>query len=364
MTLIAVDAREAFRPNRRGMGNVLVATLRALAGVRPDWRFRLFHRLDTPDPFADLPQFSHHRIDIPAADRLDLWERVRLPAAAALSRADLLFCPANTGPGWAPMPRAVTMHDLIPLEIDPGSDDTRRWLRGATRAARGAAVVFTASEYTRGRIVERFGVPAERVAVVRWATDLKREADPARVAAAKAKYGLAAGERYAFGFAAADPRKNTRRLLAAFAGVPGDVRLLLVGTQGPALDEYRALADPRVLLHGYADGADLPPLLSGADCLCFPSRSEGFGLPVLDGFAAGTAVLCGDRTSLPEVAGDAAVLVDPDSTDSIREGLARLLSDDAFRAELVGKGTERVGQFTWTAAAEVLATGFERAMGL
>lgn len=367
MTVIAVDARQAYRPDRRGMGNVLVALLRELARQRPDWRFRLFHQVPAADePFADRPNVARKRIDIPAGDRLDLWERVRLPLAASASRADLLFCPANTGPGRATVPRAVLLHDLIPLELAPDHPDTRDWLRRVARAVRRAAVVFTASEYSKAEIVRHLGLSPERVTVLRWATDLTRETDAGRIAAVKAKYGLAAGERYAFGFAASDPRKNTRRLLEAFAGVSADapdVRLLLVGVQGKALDEYRALAGPRAVLHGYADAADLTPLLSGADVLCFPSRSEGFGLPLLDGFACGAAVLAGNRTSLPEIAGDAAVLVDPDSTEAIRTGLARLLVDDRLRAELVAKGTERLKGFTWAATARVLGDAFEQAIG-
>lgn len=360
MTVIAVDARQAYRANRRGMGNVLVSVFRELARQRPDWRFRLFHQTPAAsDPFADLPNVSRKQIDIPAGDRLDLWERVRLPAAAALSRADILFSPANTGPGRATMPRAVIVHDLIPLEFDPDSAQTRAWLGRVDRAIHRAAIVFTGSEYSKRLLAAHFGLSLDRITVLRWSTDLTRESDPTRIAAAKAKYGLNPADRYAFGFAAGDPRKNTRRLLEAFAGVPGEVRLLLVGAQGPALDEFRALADPRVVLHGFADAADLPALLSGADVLCFPSKSEGFGLPILDGFACGTPVLAGNRTSLPEVAGDAAVLVDPDSTEALRDGLARLLGDAGLRAELSVKGTERLKQFTWAEAARVVAESFE-----
>ena len=365
MTTIAVDGRQAYRADRRGMGNVLVSVLREVARQRPHWRFRLFHQTPAAaDPFADLPNVSRKRIDIPAGDRLDLWERIRLPAAAAVSRADLLFSPANTGPGRATVPRAVIVHDLIPLELDPDSAATRDWLRRVGRAARRAAVVLTASEHSKAGIVERFGIPPERVTVLRWSTDLTRETDGGRLATAKAKYGLHADDRYAFGFAAADPRKNTRRLLEAFAGVPGDARLLLVGVQGPSLDEFRRLADPRVVLHGFADAPDLPALLSGADALAFPSRSEGFGLPILDGFACGTPVLAGNRTSLPEVAGGAAVLVDPDSTEAIRDGLARLLGDGELRADLTAKGFERLKLFNWADSARTVAETFERVLRL
>jgi alpha-1,3-rhamnosyl/mannosyltransferase len=188
----------------------------------------------------------------------------------------------------------------------------------------------------------------------------------------RVKYGLRAGERYVFGFGAADPRKNTARLIEAFAGLPAGVRaefrLLLVGVQGPALAEFRTLAEAhgaadRVVVHGFADEADVPALLSGAAVLAFPSRSEGFGLPLLDAFVCRAAVLAGDRTSLPEVAGDAAVLVNPDDTEAIRTGLRRLLEDEALRSELVARGAERVKGYTWERVADAAAGVFEAAAG-
>jgi glycosyltransferase involved in cell wall biosynthesis len=111
-------------------------------------------------------------------------------------------------------------------------------------------------------------------------------------------------------------------------------------------------------LHGYADEADLPALLSAAELLCYPSLAEGFGLPVLEAFGCGTPVLTSNTTSLPEVAGDAAVLVEPTDTAAIARGLETVLTDDRQRAELAARGRERAAAFTWSAVAERMADLF------
>jgi alpha-1,3-rhamnosyl/mannosyltransferase len=372
---IAVDARQVYRPHRRGTGKNLIDLYETLAARRPGWSFTMIHRDDVPDPpLAGLPNVHRKRVDIPGGDRFNLWEQVRLPAAAWASGADVLHAPANTGPAVPLTRMVVTVHDLIPLEITPDSPDTHRWVRQVKTAARAARRVITPSEYSKGRIVEVLGVPADRVTVIPWAPDrrLRRVDDPAELDRVRAKYGLRTGERYVFGFGAADPRKNTARLIEAFAGLPAGVRaefrLLLVGVQGPALADFRTLAEAhgaadRVVVHGFADEADVPALLSGAAVLAFPSRSEGFGLPLLDAFVCRAAVLAGDRTSLPEVAGDAAVLVNPDDTEAVRDGLRRLLEDEALRAELIARGAERVTGYTWERVADAAAGVFEAAAG-
>jgi len=217
-------------------------------------------------------------------------------------------------------------------------------------------------------------VPAAKVTVFPWAPDqaIRRVEDPAELDAARGRYGLAAGEPYVFGFGAADPRKNTAGLVRAYARLPAglrrEFRLLLVGIQPEALPGFRELAGglglgDRVLFHGYMPDADLSGLLSGAALLGFPSRNEGFGLPILDAFVCGTPVLTGNRTSLPEVAGDAAVLVDPDDADALAEALRRLLGDDGLRRDLRARGFERSKHFTWERTADAVAGVFERVAG-
>ena len=371
-----MDARQLFRTNRRGIGKTLAEVYAALARRRPAWEFVLVHQLAVPGPpqLAGLANFRAVRVDIPGGDRLGLWEAVRLPAAAVWCRADVLHSPANTGPRFPLTRMVLTVHDLIPLEIAPDAPETRTWVKAVAVACRAARHITTVSEYSKAQIVARLGVPADRVTVIGHAPDsrLAPVTDPAELDRVRAKYGLGPGEPYAFGFGAADPRKNTARLIEAYADLPAGLRaqyrLLLVGIQDGAAAEFRQLAagrnvGDRVVLHGFADEADLPALMSGAAALCFPSRSEGFGLPILDAFACRLPVLAGNRTSLPEVAGDAAELVDPDDTASVRDGLARLLSDPDLRQRLRDRGTERLQAFTWDAAAEAFAGVFERVAG-
>lgn len=369
--LVAVDARQVYRADRRGIGKTLRLMLAHLAAARPAWQFRLLYRANPPDePFPDQPvNLWPRRVDLPG-DRFDLWERVWLPLAAWGS--DLLYCPANTGPSRPLRPLLLTVYDLIPLELTPQDPAARAWAAVVARAARAARVVHTASAYTAGQLTDRLGVPAAKIAVVPIAADPRFApvTDPAARAAVRVKYGLPADGPFVLAFGAADPRKNTRRLLHAWALLPAAVRrrftLLLIGIQDPARSEFHRFASELLpeggwVLHGYADEADLPALLSAADLLCYPSLAEGFGLPVLEAFGCGTAVLTSCTTSLPEVAGDAAVLVDPWETVALARGLEAVLTDDRGRAELARRGRERTTRFAWPRLAEQMAELFIRA---
>jgi glycosyltransferase involved in cell wall biosynthesis len=208
--------------------------------------------------------------------------------------------------------------------------------------------------------------------VNQWAPDraCAQVTDNKQLQQARDRYGLAGKCPYFFGFGASDPRKNTRGLLEAWAKLPetmrSEYRLLLVGIDQAALTEFGELKSSLGLgdscvLAGFAAEQDVPALLSGATALCYPSLSEGFGLPILDAFTCCTPVLAADATSLPEVAGDAAVLVDPSDPGAIAAGLKRLIEDDSLRVQLVQRGSERVRAFTWEACADRAAAAIEAA---
>jgi glycosyltransferase involved in cell wall biosynthesis len=353
--ILALDARTIYAANRRGTGKNLIDLYTRLARQRPSLEILAFHRgVDCDDPFADLDNVKSCAIDMPG-DRWNLWQHVRLPMACRSERAELLHCPANTAPRLGRTPILLTIHDLIPAEIHaPG---WKRWLRDVACSARRAKHIVTPSAYSRDQIVERLGIAAEKITVNPWAPDssVLDPVDPQRSAAARAGLGLD-DRPVVLGFAAEDPRKNTARLVTAWATLPQATgqtwQLVLIGAQERFLPELRrqinlAGVGDSVTAGGFVSQADLAALLTAAEVLCYPSLAEGFGLPVLDAFATRTAVVTSSTTSLPEVAGPAAELVDPADADAIAAGLAGVLNSPARRAELIAAGSQRIGQFTW-----------------
>ena len=260
----------------------------------------------------------------------------------------------------------VTIHDLTPLDITPDAPATKSWVARVGRGARRAKRILTPSDFTRRRLIAQFGLPADRITVNPWAPaqNCQRVDDPRVLADLRAKYEIPDGRQYVMTFGAADPYKNTLGVLDAWSQIAPEVaaqsHLLIVGVQPVAQPRLREQAAARLDgrsygLHGFVPEADISGLLSGASALCFPSRAEGFGLPILDAFVCGTPVITSDRTSLPEVAGDAAWLVDPDAPRTIAEG-SRASCARPRRAIGCGRrATARLAAFSWDRCAQTAA---------
>ena len=319
------------------------------------------------------PNVEMRRINLPG-DRFDAWFQMRLPLAARQDRVDLLHLPANAAPAWCPVPFVLTVHDLIPLKL-PGElppRETRAFRRGLLRGLRSAAHIITVSNSTREELRHDFGVPLHKTTVIPWAPDTGvlahagQEFDALQPARIRAKYEL--GRCWLLSFSGSTARKNALGVLTGFARaathLPRETQLVLVGCEPAA---YRACltaeaerlgigAQCRVL--GFAPHDDVPALLRGARGLLIPSRYEGFGLPILDAFASGVPVLTSSVSSMPEVAGDAAVYCDPDDPGSIAAGIERLL-DTATAARLVQRGRRRLSQFSWERTARAMCAVYE-----
>ena len=371
---VVVDARQIYRPERRGIGKTMLQLYQVLSRIRPHWQFRLVHQLPCHVPeFADCPNLQPFRIDCHGSNRLNFWDNVLLPLTALALRGDVLHCPANVAPAFNFVPLALHLHDLIPLDLAANPAEASSWVRQIRRATRQAREILTGSEYSRQRIAQALGLTPERITVHPWAPDPRMQATISAEQRQKVlpRYGLAPDEAYLFAFGANDPRKNTRRILEVYSRLPSEIqargRLLIVGLQEPALGDFKAQASEgslsrAILLHGFAPEEDLPVLLGSALGLIYASSYEGFGLPVLDAFACGTPVLAGNRTSIPEVAGQAAQLFDPQDEAALQGFLERLLTDAAWRAELRARGQERIKQYSWEAAAETVALAFEHCL--
>ena len=295
------------------------------------------------------------------------WEQAGVLRAGRRAGIDLLHSPYWTNPLWSPWPTVVTVHDVIQLVLPEYRMLARQrvYFELVTRALRRATAIITVSECSRRDLVRTVGVPAERVVVVENAIHegLRPVHSAAARAAILARYGLS--ERFLLYLGANDLRKNLERLIRAYARLPGRLRddhqLVLAGRQWP--HDHPLYPDPRrvveelglegrVVFTGGIPEEDKATLLSAATVFAFPSLYEGFGLPVLEAMACGTPVLTANTSSLPEVTGDAAVLVDPTSVESISRGLAGLLDSPEQRLMLAERGIERAGRYRWVDVAE------------
>ena len=279
---------------------------------------------------VDVRRYSFPGASKPAKVARDvLWYLGVLPLKAARQRVDLLHCPGHRGPLRSRVPVVVTIHDLgvfrHPETFNP-------WTRSYSRAflprlAKAAARVIAVSEFTKGETVELLGVAANRVHVI-----------PHGVGPPFEPVGPAAGGDYALAVGTVEPRKNLIR--AQLAAERAGVELRVVGPPG--------WGDVGVDTVGFVDDDELARLYRGAQCLVYPSLYEGFGLPVLEAMACGTPVVTSAAGATAEVAGGAAVLVDPLDVDAIAAGIREAIGR---REELRAAGLERAAGFTWDEAA-------------
>lgn len=290
--------------------------------------------------------------------RAHLWEQTVLPLR---TRGQLLWSPSNTGP-LAVSRQVVTIHDVVPIDHPEWLNaQFAAWYRFLTpKLARRVARVITDSEFTKSRLLETTGVSDDKVIVVPLGVDARFvPQDREQVESSIHKLGLPTS-RYVLSLGSLEPRKNLGRLLRAWElihrSLPEDVWLVVSGAKGKSLvfqdvPELEALP-PRVFLTGHVPDELLPSLYAGAMAFGYLSVYEGFGLPPLEAMASGAPTLVGNRASLPEVVGDAAVQVDPFDIEAIADGLHRLIEDASLRAVLREKGPERAGQFNWDKTAE------------
>ncbi len=365
--VVAVEAEALCRYPFCGIARMVVHQYRCLAELRPSWRFLFFHRTTVPGVIRDaLPRVTWQQIDIVGerfVPRLDAWMDLRLPWAAVRAGAHVLHCPANAGPRLGP-PLVLSVLDLIPIKTQPDRPHVRLWHARLRVAARRARHVLTISEASRRDIVELLGVPEQRIR----SHPLAPWQSITGPATHRGTEGRRAGSPYVFVFASLRPNKNLTRLLQAWASMSEDARrghrLLLAGIE----PQERSAIERHVTelnvsgsceLVGQVPDGSLAELLRGATALAYVSTMEGFGLPILEAFAAGAAVVTSRASSMPEAAGDAAVLVDPLSFEDIASGLTRLLGDPALRESLVDKGRQRVTRFSWQGSAEQLCSALE-----
>lgn len=349
---IAVDASRVTLARRTGTEHYALALLRALLDADSSGRYTLFFRDQPPAGLLPAgPQMTHRVIPFPR-----LWTHIRFAAALWQLRPDVTFVPAHALPLWFPGPAVVTIHD-VGYHYFPGAHP--RWPRvyldwSTRRAVARAAIVLADSEATRQDLVAIYGADASRIRVVYPGLDpaLAPVTDPAALARVRAKYGLP--DQYLFFLGTLQPRKNIARLVAAYRASGAAARgigLVLGGVRGWLYDPAWTAGVPGVIETGYVADEDVAALYSGALALVFPSLYEGFGFPALEAMRCGTPVIASNTSSLPELVGEAGLLIDPLDVDAIAAAISRVVDDAGLRARLVAAGHARAAQFSWERAA-------------
>jgi len=369
---IGIEAQRLLRPHKHGMDIVALELLKHLQQLDQVNEYFVFVKPDADR--AVLPAAPNfHLVEVPGGP-YPYWEQVLLPRAARRTGVQLLHCTSNTAPLRPGVPLVLTLHDIIYLEkldLRRGSwyqragNLYRRW--NVPRVVPHCARVLTVSAFERARIEQQLPGPAPVEVVYNSAgAQFRPITDAAALAAARARYRLPA--RFVFFLANTDPKKNLRGVLQALAllrqrGPLVAPLVMLDYDEAALLALLRELGAPElradIHLCGYVPNQELPLLYSLAEIFLYPSLRESFGIPILEAMACGVPVITSDTSAMPEVAGGAALLVNPRQPEALAAAILRLQNDPAERAALIGRGYERVGHFSWLATARQVQRVYE-----
>ncbi|HEV3451061.1 MAG TPA: glycosyltransferase family 1 protein [Acidimicrobiia bacterium] len=362
---VALDATSSLGV-RTGVGNVAGGLLEHLA-ARTDldvtafaitWRGR--NRLA-----GTLPPSVHAATRrFPARLTRALWPRIAWPRVERWTGpVDVVHSLHVAPPARAPV--LLTVHDLTHIRYpELSSPEARHYPRLVQVAVDRGATIHTYSQFVAAEVRDHYRLPAERVVTIAPGLDARPTGDAAR------GRGLAGSERYVLAVGTVEPRKNLPTLVRAFdalAATDRDLALVVAGPDGWGVQAFRAAVaraghGDRVRRPGWLDDRSRDDLLAGASVLAYPSVYEGFGLPPLEAMRAGIPVVASNAGPLPEVLGDAALLIDPGDADELASALARVLDDEQLRRQLSERGRARVARYGWDGSVERFAATY-RALG-
>jgi glycosyltransferase involved in cell wall biosynthesis len=380
---IGIDARFLTHPQKGGFKTYTENLIRALSQIDLENEYFLYldRQPETTLKWSDCRNFTYKVLPGDSAVIGMPWrEQVHLVFQSKRDKLDLLHSPCLSAPLFLSCPLVVTIHDVIwlfPNKFSKGvtKPAKRTWMEWyyyflPQFAARSAAVVLTVSQSAKQDIVKHLGTQDDRIVITPEAAgDLYRRIEnPKIIEDVRLKYKLPC--RYILAIGSADPRKNMRRLVQSYALLSTELQeknfLVIVWTNLLFAKEMSALVaelqlTTRVIFLQKIPDEDLVLLYNAARLFVFPSLYEGFGLPLLEAMASGTPVVAADNSSIPEVVGDAAVLVDAEKVEHIAREITHVLVNENFRDALIQKGFQRVQSFSWENCARLTLHGYEQA---
>lgn len=359
---IGIDYTPAYEQGG-GIGRLTRDLVTALAQLDSETSYKLFvsgaKKSELPPQIA--PNFQWKPTSLSPKWLARIWHRTKLPLPieVLISQVDLFHATDFTLPPTLPKTKTiVTVHDLSFVRVsDTASPKLKRYLdKIVPYSVNKATHVIADSQATKDDLIDLYDVPLNKITVLLSGIDSRYHIihNSGGYLTIRSKYNIP-DVPYIFSIGTIQPRKNYSRLIKALKILRDsgyDLHLVIAGGKGWLEDEmYQTLDETQlhkvVHLIGFADDADVAKLYNAAECVAFPSLYEGFGFPVLESMACGTPVLTSNVSSLPEVAGEAAIMVDPYDIEAIAEGLRRIIDDSELRETLVKRGLQQASRFTW-----------------
>jgi len=362
---IGIDARFAVR-NRRGIGNYTLKLIQNLAVMDSENKYILY--VDREDSENILPQNNNFKVSRLVPSNYFLWEQIALPIQAKKDAIDILHCTGNTAPIFLNkrIKLVVTIHDVMYLkdyyELPKSQSIYQRIGRVYRRAIvprtiRRLSKVLTVSEFSRRDIMKHLPhLKCEQIRVTYEAANESFKCIDKSVAFQKTKDMLGIEEGFVIALGAMDPRKNTASIIKTFIELKKErcikEKLVVVGIPNWKNTVFYDIVlnsdlKEHIIFTDFISESDLVFLYNSSIVFLYPSMYEGFGIPILEAMSCGVPVITSNRTSIPEITGDCALLINPDDRDDIKKTLIRLLSDTNMRDELIKRGVKRAKEFSW-----------------
>jgi glycosyltransferase involved in cell wall biosynthesis len=367
---IGIEGQRLFRVKKHGMDMVALELIKNLQKIDTVNEYFIFIKPDEDrNCLKETPNF--HIIELDGGP-YPTWEQIALPKAAKKYGCDILHCTSNTAPVFSSIPLVITLHDIIYLESVSIFKKGGTWYQKTGNMYRRYVVpkvvqkskkIITVSYFERDRIKQFFGFPNEDqrlVAIYNGVSEHFRPIkDPAELNRVKTKYKLP--EKYAFFLGNTDPKKNTKGVLIAFSNYLKEgntpLKLVMLDYEKSALTAllYEIQAPElieNIHLTGYVVNTDLPSIYSLSSLFLYPSLRESFGIPMLEAMRCGVPVITSNTSSMPEVSGGAALIIDPFKPEEITQAMKDIMSNESLCNELIDKGLKQSEKFSWKSMAE------------